>query len=84
MSMSDERINHGPIRIAHSLSEEAEPLMHISFCPGNALLVRFLGSFTQYPLSALTGRHDDRDLISLTRPSVNTPYLAMKAECVAL
>jgi len=35
------------------------------------LLVGFSGSFAPYPFSAIEGRHDDEDVISLARPSVN-------------
>ena len=34
-----------------------KPLIHLPFCPDNAVLVGFSGSFAQCPLSAISGRH---------------------------
>ena len=33
-------------------------MIHVPFCPDNAILVRFSGSFAQGLLSAVLGRHD--------------------------
>ena len=38
------------------------------------------GSFAPCPVPALAGRHDDADVICLTRGAVNTPHLAMRFE----
>src|SRR5713226_5974141 len=35
------------------LSMEAEPLINVSFCPDNAILMGFSGSFAQYLLSTI-------------------------------
>jgi hypothetical protein len=51
--------------------------IHISSCPDKPILAGFVGSFALYQLPTLAGRHDDRDLISLTRQPVNTPHPAM-------
>jgi hypothetical protein len=56
-----------------SLTLDASPLIHMPFCRDNALLAGFSGSFAQDLLSALAGRHDDGDVISLTRRAVNNP-----------
>jgi hypothetical protein len=65
------------LHVDRLLSMEAEPLINASFCPDNALLVWFSGSVALYLLSALAGRHDDEDVISLTRRTVNNPNPAM-------
>jgi hypothetical protein len=54
------------------------------FCPDNEMLVRFSGSFALYLFSDPAGRHDDEDLISLTRLPVNNPTPAMQSERVGL
>src|SRR6266567_314624 len=59
-----------------SLTVEAEPLIHMSFCPDKPILAGFLGSFAPCSVSTLAGRHDG-DVISLPRPTVNTPHPAM-------
>src|SRR6266436_3184482 len=46
-------------------------------CPGNALIAVSSGSFALYLLSVLVGRHDDADLISLTRRAVHNPNPSM-------
>jgi hypothetical protein len=46
--------------------------------------VRFSGSFALYLFSDPAGRHDDEDLISLTRLPVNNPPPAMQSERVGL
>jgi hypothetical protein len=38
----------------------------------------------RHTLPALAGRHDDENLISLTRPSVNNPNLIIQSERVVL
>jgi hypothetical protein len=53
MSMSKARMDCGPLGTAHSLSEEAEPLIHVSFCPDKAIFAWFSGSFAPYPLLGL-------------------------------
>src|SRR5215467_14487694 len=45
------------------------------FCPDNVILARLSGRVVPCPFSMLEGRHDDENLISLTRPAVNTPPL---------
>jgi hypothetical protein len=60
--------------------KSAQPLIIIPFCPDKAMLAGFLGSFALYLLSALAGRHNDADVISLIRRAVNNPNPAMKAE----
>src|SRR6266446_2550438 len=60
---------------------EAEPLINLPFCPDNAILVGFSGSFAPYPLSTIAGRHDG-DLVCLTRREVNPPNSSMpSARC---
>src|SRR5712691_3263087 len=51
-------------RIARKLPRSGlvQPLLIRPFCSDNMILVRFSASFAQYPLPALAGRHDDRDL----------------------
>jgi hypothetical protein len=61
-----------------------EPLMHLPLCPDKVILAGLLESFAPYPFSALAGRHDNGDLISLTRPAVNSPNPAMQSERVGL
>ena len=82
--MSNERMDRGPIGTAHPLSEEAEPLIHLPFYPDSTILVRFSGSFTPCLLSSVSGRHDDGNLICLTRREVNNPNSSMKSESVVL
>jgi hypothetical protein len=48
-------------------------LINRLFCPDNVLLVGYSGSFAQCPVSALAGRHDNGNLICLTRAAVNSP-----------
>jgi hypothetical protein len=62
----------------------AEPLINVTFCPDNAILAGFAGSFAPCPLSAVLGRHDDGGVICLTRRAVNTQTPAMKTEPVGL
>ena len=57
-------------------------MIHVPWCPDNALLVRLSGSSALYLLSALAGCHDDGDVICLRRQAVNNPNPAMKAESV--
>jgi hypothetical protein len=64
----------------HVLTTEAEPVLHMSFCPDKPILAGFLGTFAPYPFSALAGRHDNGDVICLTRRTVNSLYPAMKFE----
>jgi len=62
----------------------ADAVIEAPFCPDNMLLAGFSGSFAQYPLPALAGRHDDGDVICLTRHAVNNPNPSMKSESVVL
>jgi hypothetical protein len=50
---------------ASNFVDSAEPLIHMSFCPDNVKLARLSGSFAPCPVSALAGRHDVGDVISL-------------------
>jgi hypothetical protein len=61
-----------------------QPLIHVPFCPDKALLVRFYGIFARCLLSALASRHDNEDVICLTRRAVNNPNPSMKSEGVVL
>jgi hypothetical protein len=54
------------------------------FRPDNVILARFSSSFAPYLFSALAGRHDDEDLICLTRRTVNNLPPPMKSERVVL
>jgi hypothetical protein len=72
MSMSNERMDRGSIGTVHALCEEAKPLMHMSFCPAKPIPVGFSGSFAPCSLPVLAGRHDDANVICLTRRTVNT------------
>ena len=38
-------------------------MLNMSFCPDNATVAEFSGSFAPYPFSALAGRHNDADVI---------------------
>ena len=49
-----------------SRSDLVQPWIHMSFCSDKPIMAGFLGSFVPYSVSTLAGRHDDRDLISLT------------------
>jgi hypothetical protein len=60
-----------------SKSSEAEPLIHISFCPDNVILARLSGSFAPCPVSALAEHHDDEGVIYLRQRVVNV----MQSEC---
>jgi hypothetical protein len=60
------------------LHYDAQPLIHLPFCPDNTILVEFSGSFAQGLLSAISGRHDG-DLIGLMRREVNNQNSAMKS-----
>src|SRR4030042_2039784 len=51
-----------------------EPLINLPFCPDNAILAGFSGSFARCPLSAILGYHY-RSLICLTRQKVNPSTL---------
>ena len=51
-------------------------------CPDKAILAGVSGSFVPCPCSVLAGRHDDPDLICLTRQPVNNPKPhAVRAWC---
>ena len=52
----------------------------MSLCPDKPILAGVLGSFALYQLPALAGRHDNGNLICLTRQPVNTPHPAMRTE----
>src|SRR5712692_6291222 len=56
----------------------AEPLIHLPFCPDNAILVEFSGSLAQCLLAAISGRHDG-DLLCLRRREVNNPNSLMQS-----
>ena len=66
------------------LPRAAEPFIHMSLCPDKPILAGFLGSFALYQLPALAGRHDGRNLISLTRSSVNNPNPIIQSGRVVL
>src|SRR4051812_43051769 len=63
-----------------NLLRAAEPLIHRPFCPDRAILEGFSGSVAPCPLSVLAGRHDNGNLIYLTRAAVNNPNPSMKSE----
>jgi hypothetical protein len=46
------------------------------------LVAGLAGSCAPYPFSVLAGRRDDKDLISLTQPTVNNQNSAMQSERV--
>ena len=47
-------------------AQEAEPLIHMAFCPEKPILAGFLESFAPCSVSTLTRRHDNEDVICLT------------------
>jgi hypothetical protein len=57
---------------------EVEALMHMALYPDKPTLAELLGSFAPYPFSVLEGRHNG-DVLSLMRPVVNTPHLALQS-----
>ena len=65
-------------------TKEAEPLIHMSFCPDKPILAGFLESFAPCSVSALAGRHNDGHLICLTCYTVNTPHSALQSEQIML
>jgi hypothetical protein len=55
--------------------------MHRSLCPDQRILPGLLRSFAPYSVSALAGRHDDRDHRTLTSAEIgvlNMPFLQAK------
>src|SRR5215831_11234156 len=58
--------------------------MHMSLCLDKPIMAGFLGSFAPCSVSTLAGRHDDADVICLTRVPVNNPTPAMQSERRAL
>jgi len=54
--------------------------MHMSLCPDKPMLAGVLESFAPYPCSSLATRHDNGNLIYLTRQPFNTPHPAIRAE----
>jgi hypothetical protein len=61
----------------------AEPLINRPFCPDNAILAGFLGSFADAAYQRSCGCHDG-DPIPLTRRTVNTPSPTMQSERVVV
>ena len=55
------------------------PVMHGLLCPEKSILTGLSRSVALYPFSAVTGCHDNADVISLTRPAVKNPHPAMQA-----
>ena len=62
--------------LEHVPPVQAYPLLVRPFRPDNKLLAGLSGSFAPCSLPVLAGRHDDADVICLTRLPVNTLYLS--------
>src|SRR4030042_5254381 len=56
-----------------------EPLINLPFCPNNAIMAGFSGSFARCPLSAISGCHYG-SLICLTRQKVNSQNSSIKSD----
>src|SRR3712207_6099515 len=63
---------------------DGSPWMRGPFRPPHALLAGVSSSVAPCVFSALAGRHDDGDVICLTRRAVNTPHPSMKSERVVV
>jgi hypothetical protein len=53
-------------------SSDAEPLINWPFCPDNAILDWFSGSFARCLLSAISGHHHG-GIVCLTQSEINNP-----------
>src|SRR5262245_58018937 len=58
----------------------AEPLIHMSFCPDKLILAGFSSSFAPCPGSAIAGHYDDEGVIYLRQRVVNI----MQSKCRVL
>jgi len=58
----------------------AYPLLSKPLCPDTVMLAGLSGGVAPCPVAALVERHDDANLICLTRQRVNNPKLAMQSE----
>src|SRR5215471_11200624 len=62
--------------------QQERPAGRPPYRPDHAVLAGFSGSFTPCPLSALAGRHDDGDLLCLTRRAGNNPHSSVKSDAL--
>ena len=64
---------------ARGSTQNTLPVMHWLWCPEKSILTGLARSVALDPCSAVTGCHDNADVISLTRPAVKNPHPAMQA-----
>ena len=60
-----------PVSVNQPFFPVVSPLIHMSFCPDKPILAGLSGGCAPCVLPVLAGRHDDANVICLTRRTVN-------------